>query len=76
MPIPDLKEQSPFFINTVFAFYYLAVALGAATLMAYLFRIVAGTFKLFRKRVNLKNRYGDNAWALVTGSSEGSTESM
>ena len=39
------------------------------------FRIVMIVFrgfrKFFRNRINFKERYGEGAWALVTGGSEG-----
>lgn len=75
MNIPDPIAISLFCLNTAPFLYYLAVFLGSATLLAYHLKIAAGVFKLFRKRINLKNRYGDNAWALVTGGSEGTHDS-
>lgn len=50
-------------------FYYSAIFLGVTAVLPYVLAVLYGAYKLFRKRKNLKNRYGDNAWALITGSS-------
>lgn len=57
-------------------FYYTAILLGVTALLPYVFTALYGLYKLFRKRKNLKNRYGDNAWALITGSSEGNSQQI
>jgi hypothetical protein len=65
-------DISMFVLRTAPVFYYIATFIGLATVLTYVFTVLHGVFKIFRKRINLKERYGANAWALVTGSSEGS----
>lgn len=62
---------SQFVLQTAPLVYYITILLGAAVLLSNGFRIVLGLFKLFRKRLNFKERYGEKSWALVTGGSEG-----
>jgi hypothetical protein len=39
--------------------YYVAIFLGASAIVPYLYTLLAGILKLlFRKRLNLKQRYG------------------
>lgn len=66
LDIPNyVKELSP-------TLYYVTVFLGASAIIPYLYTMIAGIVKLLlRKRLNLKQRYGEGAWALITGSSEG-----
>jgi hypothetical protein len=60
----------PNYIHTIVpALYYIIVFMGATSVIPYLFTILYGIYKLFRKRINLKKRYGEGAWALITGSS-------
>ena len=53
LDIPNyVREVSP-------TLYYIAIFLGATAIVPYLYTILAGIVKLlFRKRLNLKQRYG------------------
>ena len=52
-------------------FFYIAAFFGFTFLFKIIVTIFKGIRKLFRKRINFRERYGDGAWALVTGGSEG-----
>jgi hypothetical protein len=45
--------------------------IGALFVLKYLFSLLHKISILFRRRLNLKKRYGEKSWVLITGSSEG-----
>ena len=57
--------------NNVTIFFYLAAILGFASIFKVFVNVFKGVRNIFRNRINFRERYGDGAWALVTGGSEG-----
>ena len=55
------------------ALYYVVLFLGGIAFLTLLVEVAYGVCKLFRKRIDFRQRYGEGAWALVTGGSEGTT---
>ena len=65
-----INEVSRFFNENLNVVWWLALFLGAWTVLAEVYRLVHFVYaKLIRKRKNLKERYGSGKWALITGSS-------
>jgi len=63
---------SQYFNDNFVIIWSIALFLGAWTVLTEVYRFVHFIYaKLIRKRKNLKERYGEGKWALITGSSEG-----
>lgn len=63
---------SKYFNENFLIIWSIALFLGSWTLLAEIYRFIHFLYaKLLRKRKNLKERYGEGKWALITGSSEG-----
>jgi hypothetical protein len=67
-----IVEISKYFHENFFIIWTIALFLGSWTLFTEIYRFVHFIYvKLIRKRKNLKERYSEGKWALITGSSEG-----
>lgn len=66
---------SEYFNENFFIIWSIALFLGSWTLLAEVYRLVRFlNAKLLRKRKNFTEIYGESKWALITGSSEGTSK--
>ena len=70
-----IVSLSEYFNENFFVIWSIALFLGSWTFFAEIYRLVNFLYaKLLRKRKNFKERYGESKWALITGSSEGTSK--
>jgi hypothetical protein len=67
-------DLSRFFYDNFTIFWFFALSLGSWSVFTQIFRFLHFLYaKLIRKRKNLSEIYGKDTWALITGSSEGTS---
>lgn len=66
----SIVSLSKYFNEHFLIIWSIAIFLGSWTLLTEVYRFIHFLYvKLLRKRINLKERYGEGKWALITGSS-------